>query len=116
MHCLKGERDEAFRESMSIDEEKLLQAFREWHLNTYFSPPSSALVIHEARWEGFRAGAKFASGFDAQEVTVTRSVRQSRKRSSKPTLKYVSQIREGVDRPRLNGGTGREQRSSSHGN
>jgi hypothetical protein len=51
---------------MSIDEEKLLQAFREWHLNTYFSPPSSALVIHEARWEGFRAGAKFASGFDAR--------------------------------------------------
>jgi hypothetical protein len=72
---------------MSIDEEKLLRAFREWHLSTYFSPPSSALVIHEARWEGFRAGAKFVSGFDAQEVTVTRSVRQSRKRSSKPTLK-----------------------------
>jgi hypothetical protein len=69
---------------MSIDEEKLLQAFREWHLNTYFSPPSSALVIHEARWEGFRAGAKFASGFDTQggelvSATATHAVRKRRK-------------------------------------
>ena len=72
---------------MSIDEEKLLRAFREWHLNTYFNPPSAALIIHEARWEGFRAGAKFASGFDTQGVAVTRSVRRSRKRSRKPSLK-----------------------------
>ena len=37
-------------------EGQIKQAFKEWHLDTYFVPPDPSVTIHQARWMGFLGG------------------------------------------------------------